>query len=217
MATVELMHWIVATPNGLTYSRTIKRLCFSLTLSRTYPIYRRHPYERFFDWVFVSARTIKSVHIKGFENVFADLLGSWSAPACIRLIVQIMVLLSSFADEFEWPSSLLFRSNFNRPSFRTPNNLVLFGGLFENPDSTFWILEDSDKLKLRLCIIAHTAPTGHRGLKFTNSSLQLSFCLVDHHGRYSDLWPLLHVLSFDHWRGEGHIFARSFNTWYGSF
>lgn len=43
----------------------------------------------------LSAYNYVCAHIKGDENVWADLLGRWSAPVVIRRLVSVPVLLSS--------------------------------------------------------------------------------------------------------------------------
>ncbi len=42
------------------------------------------------------------VHIKGEDNVWADILGRWSAPRTIRRIVSIPPVPSTSSADFEW-------------------------------------------------------------------------------------------------------------------
>ena len=44
-----------------------------------------------------------------------------------------------------------------------PPNLVKSDGLWQNPHGSVWIPDRASDLQLRLCIIAHTGPSGHRG------------------------------------------------------
>lgn len=45
------------------------------------------------------------MHIRGEENVWADLLGRWSAPPIVRRLISIPPLLSASAEDFSWPRS----------------------------------------------------------------------------------------------------------------
>lgn len=123
----------------------------------------------------LSAYNYKCVHIRGFENVWADLLGRWSAPVTIRRLVRVPVLPSSSSSDFTWPTSDEISSSQFRHAQDRPPNLVLVDGLWKNSAHSVWIPDACDNLHLRLCIIAHTGPSGHRGVKATESTLRQNF------------------------------------------
>lgn len=115
------------------------------------------------------------VHIKGAENVWADLLGRWSAPARIRRIFQVPVLPSSSSSDFEWPSREIVRNAQSEIDASKPPNITLSDGLWRDSINSTWIPDESTDLQLRLCFIAHRAPSGHRGSKSTEKSLRKEF------------------------------------------
>lgn len=115
------------------------------------------------------------VHIKGIDNVWADLLGRWSSPKIIRRLVCIPVLPSSSDSEFEWPSPSQIASEQSRYASSRPPHLTFDDGLCENPTGSVWIPGVSNDLQLHLCIISHTGPNGHRGSRSATRVLRKSF------------------------------------------
>lgn len=59
-------------------------------------------------------------HIKGVENVWADLLGRWSAVKTVRRLVRVPELPSSTDPDFEWPT---------RNALTVPVSLMSFGAI----------------------------------------------------------------------------------------
>ena len=65
-----------------------------------------------------------------------------------------------------------------------PENLKIENDLWVNDSGSIWIPDESDDLHLRLCIIAHTGPSGHRGSTATESTLK-SIIFGQHYPRTS--------------------------------
>lgn len=106
-------------------------------------------------------------YIKGVDNHWANLIGRWTQPETIRLLVHIPVLPTISSDNFVWPSAKeLAEAQNSNPESR-------FSALLENEDEALWrnangsvwIPDNTDELQLRLCTIAYTGPSGHRQYK----------------------------------------------------
>lgn len=48
-------------------------------------------------------------------------------------------------------------------------------GVWQNDMGSIWIKDRSNDLHLRICAIGHTGPSGHGGMKSTESTIRLSF------------------------------------------
>ena len=118
-------------------------------------------------------------HIKGEDNVWADLLVRWSViPTTVRRIVRIPELPSSSTTDFEWPSCADIAATQVVHISMRPLHFVLHNGLWSFLYCLAWIPDDASDLQLRLCNIAHTGPSGHRGRKSTESVLKSRFTWV---------------------------------------
>lgn len=110
-----------------------------------------------------SAYTYTLVHIKGVNNVWADILSPWSAAAVIRRLVKVSVLPSSSAPQFEWPYPDEISRVQKKFANDQPAHLVLHDLLCKNPAGAVWIPDNSSGLQLRMCIISHTGPMAIAG------------------------------------------------------
>ena len=114
-------------------------------------------------------------HIKGDENVWADLLGRWSAPNTVRRIVQIPELPSSSDPEFIWPDLREIEAIQRDNKINQPEGLKAVDTVLYTDSGAIWIPNSSTDLQLRLCIIAHTGTAGHRGRASTEMVLKKSY------------------------------------------
>lgn len=176
MATVERMHWLLATTDGFDLYTDHHNLIFLFDPLAVVPDLSQTSLRKVLRWaVRLSAYNYTCVHIKGVDNVWADLLGRWSAPVVIRRLVKIPPLPSSSSEDFEWPSPSEFKSAQESNSANRPSNFVLKDSLWTNSSNAVWIPDACTDLQLRLCIIAHTGPSGHRGTTSTIATLQENF------------------------------------------
>eukprot|EP00171_Calliarthron_tuberculosum_P004016 IDg4016t1 len=90
MATVKRMHWILATSDGFDLFTDHHRLIFLFDPLAVVPDLSQTSLRKVLRWaVHLSACNYTCVHIKGTENVWADLLGRWSAPpSSVEIEVQ---------------------------------------------------------------------------------------------------------------------------------
>lgn len=115
------------------------------------------------------------VHIKSEENVWADLLVHWSASPTIRLLVHVSALPSSTDEKFDWPGLDKIAASQGTNLASQPPGLQLKDGIWLSKAGAMWIPDSADDLRLRLHIIAHTGPAGHRSFYNPDWSLRSAF------------------------------------------
>lgn len=88
MATIEGMHWILATKDLFDLFTDHHNLIYFFDPLAVVSDLSQTSLSKVLRWtVRLSGYNYTSIHIKGIDNVSADLLGRWSAPAFMRRIV----------------------------------------------------------------------------------------------------------------------------------
>ena len=163
LATLERTPWIAATAEGFDLYTDHNNHIFIFDPTAVVPDISQTTFRKFLRWaVRLSMYHYTCFHIKGQDNVWADLLGRWSAPPTLRRRVRISVLPSSSEEDFEWPSREFNSISQKHADSERPPNLDLVEGLWCNPMGAVSIPDEDSDPQLRLCIIAHTGPSGHR-------------------------------------------------------
>lgn len=106
VATLDRMHWLVATQDGFDIYTDHNNLIFLFYPPSIVPDMSQTTLWKFLRWaVKLSPYDYTCIHIKGEYIVWEDLLSRWTTvPEVIRRLVHIPELPSSSHDEFEWPS-----------------------------------------------------------------------------------------------------------------
>lgn len=173
MATTERMHWLLATPDGFDLYTDHHNLIFLFDPLAVVPDLSISSTRKVLRWaVRLSMYNYTCVHIKGTDNVWADIIGRWTQPSTMRRIVKIPELPSSDNTEFSWPTPTEIAEQQTAHADLRPRDLRLENGLWVNDSGSTWIPDDSSDLQTRLLIIAHTGPSGHRGATSTESTLK---------------------------------------------
>lgn len=111
------------------------------------------------------------IHIKGHIIVWEDFLGRWSTLAVLRQLIYVPILTPSSSGSFVWPSLFELKTEETKFANSRPPNIEMFDGLWKDSSLAVWIPGAAHDLQLRLCIIVHMEPGGHRGSKATDHSL----------------------------------------------
>jgi len=173
LASLQRMHWLAATPNGFDLYTDHNNLIFLFDPLSVVPDLSQTTLRKVLRWaVWLSMYNYTCFHIRGTDNVWADLLGRWSAPVVVRRLIRIPELPSSSADDFDWPTATVIAEAQSTTDTERPKNLRLTDDLWRNPIRAIWIPDTATELQLRLCIIAHTGPSGHRGPSTTETVLR---------------------------------------------
>lgn len=176
MATLDRMHWLVANPDGFDLFTDHNNLIFLFDPLAVRADLSQNTLRKVLRWaVHLSYYNYTCIHIKGVDNVWADLLGRWSQPATVRRLITIPPLPSSSSDDFEWPTEGEIIHTQNQAANSRPADLINQEGLWNNHEGAVWIPNDAVDLQMRLCVIAHTGPSGHRGVKATVKLLSKMF------------------------------------------
>lgn len=176
LATMDRMHWVLASPCGFDLYTDHNNLIFIFDPLSIVPDLSQSSLKKVLRWaVRMSNYNYTCVHISGEDNVWADLLGRWSAPKTIRRLIYLPALPSSSSEEFVWPSrkDIAAAQELHRSSM--PGDLNEEDGLMVFSSSAIWIPDESEELQLRICVIGHTGPAGHRGVQATTSAIKSVF------------------------------------------
>eukprot|EP00737_Agarophyton_chilense_P002334 gb/GEZJ01002651.1/.p1 GENE.gb/GEZJ01002651.1/~~gb/GEZJ01002651.1/.p1 ORF type:complete len:320 (+),score=20.64 gb/GEZJ01002651.1/:2674-3633(+) len=175
LATLQRMHWLVATPAGFDLFTDHNNLVFIFDPLSIIPDLSQSSTRKLLRWaVGLSSYSYNCLHIQGPDNVWADLLTRWSAPSTVRRIVQVPALPSSSASDFESAITEIATRQDEHRSTR-PNHVVLLDGVWKTAKNAIWIPDKSNEFHLRLCIIVHTGHSGHRNQLATFKVLQKHF------------------------------------------
>lgn len=116
------------------------------------------------------------IYIPGQDNVWADLLGRWSAgPSCIRRLINIPVLSSSNGLEFDWTKIEELAELQRKYVANKPPTVELSTETFCTKDGAYWIPDEAEDFQVRVCIAAHTGAGGHRGAASTTTAVKKIF------------------------------------------
>ena len=175
-ASCERMRWLLGTPDGFNLYTDHNNLIFIFDPLSLVPDLSASSVKKVLRWA-VSLSTFNYVcfHIPGTKNVWADLLGRWSAPAVVRRLIEIPPLVSASDEDFVWPTEVEISQVQEAHRAQAPLHLNDENGLLRDQTGAIWIPPTAGDIQLRLCIIAHTSAAGHRGIKSTKSELKKIF------------------------------------------
>lgn len=84
------------------------------------------------------------IHVPGVQNVWADLLGQWSAPLGLRRIISVPHLVSSQGEYFEWPTADALPELQQKHISIVPKDMKLENGLYVNESGAAWIPDPAE-------------------------------------------------------------------------
>lgn len=176
LATLERSHWLAACPKGFDLFTDHNNLIFLFDPVAVKPDIGQAALRKVLRWaVRISVYNYVCIHIRGVDNLWADLLTRWTIPLTIRRLISIPPLPTTFR-EFEWPSLPDIQVSQQAASAQRPTNLVHREDVFRHPQTdAIWIPDGDTDLQLRLAIIAHTGVAGHRGRLATEQALSKHF------------------------------------------
>ena len=175
-ASLERMHWLAATPDGFDLYTDRNNLIFLFDPLSVVSDLSQTTLRKVLRWaVLLSMYNYTCFHIKGANNVWADLLGRWSVTPTSRCPVRIPELPSSSATGFEWPTLQEIYQTQTDSENKRPGNLEKVADVWHNKEGAIWAPDTASDLQLRLCIIAHTGSSGHRGASSTASVLRANY------------------------------------------
>lgn len=179
MATLDWMHWILADPQGFGLHTDQNSLIYIFDTTSVVSDRNQIVVRKVLRWaVRLAVYNYTCIHIKGEDNVWADLLGRWTAPT-IRRLVHIPALPSSSAPDFECTTG---KERYKHQQTATPPPTLVqdtADGLWKTASNAIWIPDNDAYLQLRLCLILHTCRAGHRAPTATLHPLQNTFFWCD--------------------------------------
>ena len=132
----------------------------------------------------LSAYSYTIEHVPGEENVWADMLTRWGSPAILARASRLMLapISPSLEDAFVWPDAKEIRLiqdaaryDLTETDGLSDLSLSADSDLYLTKDGQVWVPAEAQDLQLRICIVAHTGPGGHRGHQATLKSVSTLF------------------------------------------
>ena len=177
IASVKRLHWLLAPPEGFDIYTDHNNLIFIFDPLHVLPDLFQSSVKKVLRLaVMLSLYNYTCVHLKGQDNVWADLLTRWSTPVrTIRRLVYIPPLLSAENENFVWPSDAEILEVQTKHQSNAPPSTHWRDGLLHTRHGVIWIPPTEEDLQLRICIVAHTGAAGHRGKSPTLLTIQERF------------------------------------------
>lgn len=139
-----------------------------------------------------SLYTYTCMHIKGEDNVWADLLGRWSAPGAVRRLVRIYERPSSSAKSLDCPTRGEMASLQQGHTAQRPTGPIENEGLLLYGTSAVWIPDDASDMQL--CHRPHGSLWPSWTPIYQDGNLEV-ILLVDSFNGRPCLRPCVHSLS----------------------
>lgn len=176
ISTVERMHWMLAHPSGFDIYTDHNNIVFLFDPRSIMPNLSISSTRKVLRWAVSMARyNYICMHIKGKDNLWADIMSRWTQPSTIvRRLVLIPPLTSSLSESFDWPGmSDIIEQQQQYP----PADLQLHyeDNVLRTKQNKIWIPNPSQALQLRILIGGHSGVYGHRGQDITIQNIEANF------------------------------------------
>jgi RNase H-like domain found in reverse transcriptase/Integrase zinc binding domain/Integrase core domain len=184
----ERLGWLLQTSAGFSLFTDHRNLCFIFDPFASNPGISNYTGSKLLRWALrLSQYRYEIEHVRGKDNIWADILTRWAAPAQPRARISGVFCVpvpSSSADSFTWPSSEEIRSAqiaalSSRPVSDPPAadgyTFQFTNGLYCVRPGVVWVPATAVDLQLRLAIVAHTGMGGHRGVQATTDAIAKVF------------------------------------------
>jgi hypothetical protein len=123
-------------------------------------------------------------HIKGEENLWADMMTRWGAAVEpkrpeVHVVRRVTAAIPDYVRvrplqvaDFVWPTTEEIKERQRKLAFNEENMIINEDGLITNKKEKILIPIEDTELKMRLCVIAHSGGnSGHLGYKATLKKL----------------------------------------------
>ena len=185
LKTFEKMDCLLAGRSDIRVLTDHRNLLFVFAPRALEPTLGRHVVSKVQRWAFYLSRFDYSIeHIRGEDNVFADILTRWTKgyrqredkKAVCSVLLQEAEQLSPNAGSVVWPDIAEFRlAQDTSPQDALTLGLVKEEDQLWKKNGRIWILSPDLELQLRVLVISHCGTVGHRGKDATLSILLESF------------------------------------------
>lgn len=153
-------------------------------------------------------------HIRGTENIWANMLDRWSALPTVRRFVNIPQLSESSSPRFAWQTLQEIPELQQKPAVSRPTHLAMVEGLWKNPTSATCVPDNGSDMQLHLCFVAHNEPRGHRGQNYNEANTASMVVLENPHFGHLLLYSCLHSLPLNRRRYQNSSCFWTSCTWY---
>lgn len=115
------------------------------------------------------------LNIKGFNNVWAGIIGRWLQLPTICPFVKSLELPSPHGKDFLWPNTTEIAKEQASHNYELPNNLGIENELWVKNPGSIWIPDNLTDLQLCLCALARTDPSGNLYVNSSESNIRKQY------------------------------------------
>jgi hypothetical protein len=152
-------------------------LLYVLNPNGTHESYSAHSAAKLIRWALrLSSYRYTIEHVTGIDNVWSDMLTRWAAPSPIARVSKFMLapVAPNLDPSFSWPTAAEIRliQEAARVGLTSGDDSAIQlsdDDLYRLVSDQVWIPAAAHDLQLRICIVAHTGPGGHRGVGTTTA------------------------------------------------
>jgi RNase H-like domain found in reverse transcriptase/Reverse transcriptase (RNA-dependent DNA polymerase)/Integrase core domain/Integrase zinc binding domain len=183
IASCTRLDWLLQCADGFSLFTDHHNLLYIFNPAGTHGVTSAHSAAKLIRWALrLSSYRYTIEHIAGPDNVWSDMLTRWASPTPVAKVSMLMLapVSPNMDPTFEWPTASeirLIQDTARVGNIATGSSIFLSADdhLFHLPLGPVWIPGTAHELQLRLCIVAHTGPGGHRGVDSTTASIQNLF------------------------------------------
>jgi hypothetical protein len=189
IASCNRLEWLLQRSDGFSLFTDHHNLLYVFNPNGTHGSHSAHSAAKLIRWALrLSSYRYTIEHVPGIDNVWSDMLTRWAAPPPIARISTLMLapVAPNLDPSFSWPTAAEIRliQDAARIGLAIEDDAATHlanNDLYRMASGQVWIPAAAHDLQLRICIVAHTGPGGHRGVSTTTASVEALFS-----------WPTLH-------------------------
>ena len=183
IASCNRLEWLLQRSDGFSLFTDHHNLLYVFNPNGTHGSHSAHSAAKLIRWALrLSSYRYTIEHVSGIDNVWSDMLTRWAAPPSIARISTLMLapVAPNLDPSFSWPTAaeILCIQNSARVDLDEKDDAasqLAADGLYRMGSGQVWIPAAAHALHLRICIVAHTGPGGHRGVGATSDSIAAVF------------------------------------------
>ena len=172
IASCNRLEWLLQRSDGFSLFTDHHNLLYVFNPNGTHGSHSAHSAAKLIRWALrLSSYRYTIEHVSGIDNVWSDMLTRWAAPPSIARISTLMLapVAPNLDPSFSWPTAaeILCIQNAARVDLDEKDDAasqLAADGLYRMGSGQVWIPAAAHALHLRICIVAHTGPGGHRGV-----------------------------------------------------
>jgi RNase H-like domain found in reverse transcriptase/Integrase zinc binding domain len=186
IASCDRLDWLLQSADGFSLFTDHYNLLYVFNPNGQHEATYAHSAAKLIRWALkLSSYRYTIEHAPEVDNVWSDMLTLWAAPTKLVRVRNLMLATTAPTehDAFVWPTAQEIRlfqdtalvGEHVSEGLSRPEPQFSDDSLYRTTGGQVWIPAAAHDLQLRICIVAHTGPGGHRGIRTTTDSIKALF------------------------------------------